>query len=353
MDERMILFTSGRRGWPRRPWAVVAAACFALALAAAAGGQDEPPPGEAKVQQVDFGMVLKAEGGAFKNLIGTVTVPGDWPGQQRVRVVKQNLPPGATVDYKLIAGVGRQMVLKIASAPIDREIRAVVTFEVERLTPPPLPEDLSRFHAPDAKSMDRKLAIHLLPSPKIESDNPKVRKAAAAAVGDRKGAWEKVQAVHEWIHKNVAFAGDMENTQTCMTTLEVCRGVCAEMNSLAVAMLRAEGFPARLVRIPAHCYYEVYLVDGEGKGHWLGGDASKDESISPNEAAQGLILQKGDNVSVIDPNSKRRVKGRFLGESVFGTPHSRGASLHLELISPAAKVNARTPVSHPGAASEE
>ena len=124
-------------------------------------------------------MVLKAEGGAFKNLVGTVTVPGDWPGQQRVRVVKENLPSGAAVDYKTIAGVGRQMMVKIASAPAGREVRAVVTFEVERLTPPPLPEDLSGFHAPDAKSMDRKLAICLLPSPKIESDNPKVRKAAA------------------------------------------------------------------------------------------------------------------------------------------------------------------------------
>ena len=269
-------------------------------------------------------MVLKAEGGGFRNLVGTVTVPGDWPGQQRVRVVKENLPSAPRLNYKTIAGVGRQMTVKIASAPAGREVRAVVTFEVERLTPPPLPEDLSGFHAPDAKSMDRKWAICLLPSPKIESDNPKVRKAAAAAVGNRKGAWQKVQAIHEWIHKNITFAGDMENTQTCMTTLEVRRGVCAEMNSLAVAMLRAEGFPARLVRIPAHCYYEVCLVNGEGKGHWIGGDASKDESISPSEAAQGLILQKGDNVNIIDPNTKRRTKGRFLAETVAATSHSPG-----------------------------
>jgi hypothetical protein len=245
------------------------------------------------------------------------------------------------------------MTVKIAAAPAGREVRAVVTFEVERLTPPPLPEDLGGFHVPDAKPVDRKLAIYLLPSPKIESDNPKVRKAADVAVGDRKGAWEKVQAIHAWIRKHVNFAGDMENTQTCMTTLDVGRGVCAEMNSLAVAMLRAEGFPARLVRIPAHCYYEVYLVDGEGKGHWIGGDASKDESILPNEAAQGLILQKGDNVNIIDPNTHRRTKGRFLADGATASSHSPGGHLHFEVISPEMKVNSKTPVSHPGAKAED
>ena len=151
----------------------------------------------------------------------------------------------------------------------------------------------------------------------------------------------------------MTFAGNMENTQTCMKTLEVGRGVCAEMNSLAVAMLRAEGFPARLVRIPTHCYYEVYLLDGEEKGHWISGDASKDDSITPNEAAEGLILQKGDNVSIIDPNTHRRTKGRFLAETVTGSSHSPGASIHFESISPAMKVNSKTPVSHPGAKAED
>ena len=37
-------------------------------------------------------MVLKAQGGGFKNLAVTVAVPADWPDQQRVRVVKEDLP---------------------------------------------------------------------------------------------------------------------------------------------------------------------------------------------------------------------------------------------------------------------
>ncbi len=106
------------------------------------------------------------------------------------------------------------------------------------------------------------------------------RSAIAAAHGRRS------QAIHRWVHKNIEFAGDMENVQTCMTTLQLRRGVCAEMNSLNVAMLRAAGFPARLVRIPGHCYYEVYLLDGQGTGHWLSGDASKDATIAPGQTPE-------------------------------------------------------------------
>ena len=45
-------------------------------------------------------MMLKAEGGGVKNVIGTVTVPADWPNEQRVREVKREIPPGATVELQ-------------------------------------------------------------------------------------------------------------------------------------------------------------------------------------------------------------------------------------------------------------
>ena len=233
--------------------------------------QESPSPlsKHAATEQVDFGMVLKAQGGGFKNVDAAVTVPADWPDQQRVRVVKEDLPPGATVSYRTITDVGqRQMVVKIPSLPEGNEVRAVVTFSVERLTPPPLPQDSGQFQAASRKDLG-KLASYLTPSPKIECNDPRVHETARKAIGNRTAAWEKVQAVHHWVHENIEFAGDMENVRTCMKTLELRRGVCAEMNSLVVAMLRAEGFPARLVRIPGHCYYEVYLVDGQGKGYWL------------------------------------------------------------------------------------
>jgi hypothetical protein len=325
-------------------------ACLGLTRAAAAGPPDakgstaessaaEPAEQAAPAEQADFGMVLKAEGGGVKNVTGTVTVPADWLNQQRVREVRRDIPPGATASYKLIEDVGRQMSVKIPWLPPGQEVRAVVTFEVQRLTIPPLAEDPRRFTCPDARTAGRRIAVHLAPGPKIESEDPQVRKAAQEAVGDGKSAWQQVQAIHEWVHKNIAFTGGLENVQTCPQTLELRHGVCAELNSLAIAMLRASRFPARLVRIPGHCYYEVYLLDGEGRGHWLAGDASARPTITLDDRPGGIILQKGDNVSVIDPATHRRVKGRILAETATGTPQTPAVRIQFQSISPAFKAS--------------
>ena len=356
--------SSSVRWWKKLPGILrpFAAAAICLGLSNLGLAQDrQSPPRSGKqpasesdsagaergaTQQAEFGMVLKAEGGNFKNVLATVTVPMDWPGQQRVRVVQEDLPPGATVSYKTVDDVGRQMVVRFPVLPAGREIRAMVTFEVENTTAAAATQDAGQLQAPDPQSLGRRVAIHLAPSPKIESDNPQVRKAAEEAVGDRTGAWEKVQAIHQWVHKNIVFAGGLENVQTCMTTLESRRGVCAELNSLAVAMLRTTGLPARLVRVPGHCYYEVYLLDSQDKGHWFIGDASTAATIAPGGTAGGLILQKGDNVSVVDPNTKRRAKGRFLAETVTGTSQTKSARLQFQPISPALKTAPRTPTSN-------
>ena len=303
-------------------------ACFGFRNALAS----ESDAGPSTRKQCEFGMVFQAQGGNFTNVSGTVTVPDDWPEQQRVRVVKESLPPGATVAYKRTKDVGRQMTVRIPTLPAGDEVRAAVTFEVEQLRPPQAPQNVETFTAPERSA---KLAIYLSPSPRIESDHPDVRKAAEEAVGDREKAWEQVKAVHQWVHQHITFHGGMENTQGVVKTLATRIGECAEKNSLAVAMLRSLGIPARLVRIPKHCYYEVYLVDGDGEGRWRSGDASAAPTIVPSRAALGIILQKGDSVPIIDPATKKRTKGRFLGETATGMPQTRGAALKFQPISPA------------------
>ena len=70
-----------------------------LAVAAPAARAAEPlqpsPPATAPgIYRLDFGMLLRADAGSFKNVQGTVTVPADWPQQQRVRTVKQRTAGG-------------------------------------------------------------------------------------------------------------------------------------------------------------------------------------------------------------------------------------------------------------------
>ena len=79
----------------------------------------------------------------------------------------------------------------------------------------------------------------------------------------------------------------------------------------------------------------ITIRTGEGQHHWFSGDASRASTITPSVASIGLILQKGDSVSIIDPATRKRTKDRFLSETATGTPQSRGASLKFQPISPA------------------
>ncbi len=86
-----------------------------LIWADCAAGQfrDDPlegdKPGAVAVQRWSIGMVVTAQGSAFHRIVGTITVPTDWP-DQRVRVVDEDLAPGATVSYQMIEDTARQMI---------------------------------------------------------------------------------------------------------------------------------------------------------------------------------------------------------------------------------------------------
>ena len=76
-----------------------------------------------------------------------------------------------------------------------------------------------------------------------------------------------------------------------------------------------------------------------GRGHWLPGDAGPQATITPDDRPGGIILQKGDNVSIIDPGTHRRTKGRIFSETATGTAQSRGARVQFQLLSPAFKTS--------------
>lgn len=284
------------------------------------------------------GMVIKAEGGAFRNIVGTRTVPMDWPDQQVVRVVKEELPPGASISYTTIEGTGRQMLVKIPTLAAGKEAQVVVTFEIQPLPSPP-PVEPTALSVPAASALDRKLSLYLAPSPYSESDDPDVRRTAEEVAGGRSSAWEKVQAIHAWVKQNVKFVGGAGKDRGAAQTLRSHTfGDDADPKSLAVALCRAQGIPARLVMIARpgasdHCYFEFYLTDAGGNDHWLAADAAVEASLRPAKPARSVVLQKGDNVTIIDPQTKRRVKHRFLADSLQGLPQTRDARLQLRLIS--------------------
>jgi hypothetical protein len=295
-------------------------------------------PGSVAVQRWRVGMVMTAQGSGFRRIVGTMTVPMDWP-EQRVRVVEENLSPGVSVSYQTIADTARQMVIRVPALVAGQEAKAVVTFEIRRaLSPPPL--DAAQLVPADRKRLDRGLAAYLAPSlPYIESNHPEIRKLAREIASDKKTAWEQVEAVYDWVRDKIQYQEDKGRPpKSALESLHDGTGACDEMTALFIAVCRAQGIPARTVRVPGHCYPEFYLVDGEGKGHWYPCQAAGTRAFGRMPDPRP-ILQKGDNVPGVDPKTRRKTRFRFLPESLTGLPTAPGGSLKMQLICEQAKGN--------------
>jgi hypothetical protein len=153
------------------------------AVPAPAQFDDDPPsaPGGAAVQRWRFGVVLTANGGAFKGITATTTIPIDWP-EQRVRIVAKDVSPGVKISEQPVEDFGKQMVVRIPHLAAGAEARAIVTYEIQRRVQA-APEDTDIYVLPDPKKLQRKMAVYLVPGPHIESAHPEIR---AAAEQDRK-----------------------------------------------------------------------------------------------------------------------------------------------------------------------
>ena len=294
------------------------------------GAAPQAAAGDVAVNSWRIGMVVTADGGAFQRIVGTVTVPMDWP-EQRVWVVDQDLSRGVAVSYQTVEGVARQMLVKIPNLAAGEDARAVVTFEIKRLLPSP-PENTDVFILPAAKRFDRKFAAFLGPSPYIESNSPEIIEKARQIGTDKEKAWDKVEAIYDWVRAKIKFEDNQGGTvKTTLATLSDGTGDCDEMSSLFVALCRADSIPARLVRVPGHCYPEFYLLDRDGKGHWFPCQAAGTRAFGSMPDPRP-ILQRGDNVLASGPGTKKKTKVRFLPETLIGLPAGGGGSLKLKLV---------------------
>lgn len=274
-----------------------------------------------------FGMVVAAEGGHYQKIAGNMAVPTDWP-EQKVRIVDQEISPGVKVTYQTIPGAMREMVFRVQVLKAGAEAKAVLTFEVQRLLPDP-PKDTSVFRIPNR---DRRYLPFLTPGPMIESTHPKIKAAAAEVIAGKEGAWEKVEAIYDWVRERIKFEDNRGGeVKSALAAMQAGVGDCDEMTSLFVALCRAIGVPARMVRVPNHCYPEFCLVDAEGKEHWLPCQVSGTRAFGAMPDPRP-ILQKGDNLQVMDPNTKKMQRYRFPPENLIGFPVGSDGSITQQAI---------------------
>jgi len=266
-----------------------------------------PKRGKESVSKYEVGMIITAGTEPCTQLFGTAPVPIDWPDQE-VRVVEENFDPAAKrVTYREVGnGAVKQMLVNIPFIPANEKVKVVTVLEISRYSLLP-PEDTSIYRIP--KKPDRTLRQYLTASPKIETTNPKIRALAKEITSEHEGAWEKVEAIYDWVREHVKYVNGP--LRGALAALNDGQGDCEELTSLFVALCRNIGVPARIVWVPGHTYPEFYLEDDQGKGYWFPCQAAGTRSfggITENRP----ILQKGDNFTVPEKREKQRYVSEFL-----------------------------------------
>ena len=289
----------------------------------------EGEPGGAKVGQSQTsrwqaGVMVRASGGACRGLVGYVPVPTDWPEQQ-VETVEEEISPEAKVSYRMVDGGVRLMNVRIPQLASGQEAKALITIEIQRNMILP-PDDTDIYVLPNTQKLPRNIRLYLAPSPKIESRDPKIRGLAKQIGADKEKAWEKVEAIYDWVREHVKYKnGPLKGA---LAALKDGEGDCEELTSLFIAICRAAGIPARTVWVPGHCYPEFYLLDDKGEGHWFPCQAAGTREFGGITELRP-ILQKGDNFR---PPKGGRERQRYMAEYLTGTPTPGGGKPQVRFV---------------------
>lgn len=280
-----------------------------------------PVLGVAKTTKYRAGMIFEArQNGTCSNLLGTAPVPTDFP-EQKVRTLDENFPRVARVDYRdLKEGGARQMVFKMRQLKPGQRVEATALFEVTRypLLPPTEPEI---YAIP--KSPNRDIRRYLKEGPYIESNAKTVRRLAKEITENVDGDWEKVAAILKYVRENITYK-ELQIEKPMRGALAALRtkdGDCEDMSALFIALCRSLDIPARLVRVPGHCWAEFYLVDDDKNGYWFPAQVAGTEELGSLQDVR-VILQKGDNFNIPDSDEKEAlyVKELFTGSVKEGAP---------------------------------
>ena len=253
---------------------------------------------------------IEAPEAPAKGIVATSPIPMDWP-EQKVRLLSQKLSPGCRASEQIIRG--QAAFLKFQVPQISKGGTAFVErlYEITRYrTKFILPGE--ELQLPRAAPPEMKDQLAGTP-PGIELQNPRMIELAETlrCSHEQDGSWETVKSFWSWTRDNVKFEnGDFRGA---MHAIDQHCGDCEEMSALFVGMCRLSGIPARTVWVDTHDYPEFYLLDKQGKGHWIPAQVLGPPWFG-EMAEYRPILQKGDRF--YDPLQRTYV--RYLPQTVRG-----------------------------------
>jgi hypothetical protein len=285
----------------------------AQVLESPAASSDRIQYGQPSTIRFRIGAEVTARRGACRDILALVAVPLECP-EQTVKIIDEDFSSEvAQVDYRVLQGGVRQMMISIPRLPDGATARAVVTCEVTTRTilPPAKTDDLV---IPDR--VPSKIRQFTNGSPYIEVKHRKIRslaKEVLAEVDESATDWETVEAIYDYVLEHVDYVEGPD--KGALDTLRDGQADCQGRSMLFIALCRANKIPARMVWVDGHAYPEFYLEDAEGQGFWFPCESAGSRAFGEMPLARA-IFQKGDDFRV--PERKDRL--RYASDYLVGMP---------------------------------
>ena len=255
------------------------------------------------------GVKIRGASKSAKNFLITIPVPVDWP-EQTVQLQTEDFPPEVkSVTYRELNSGVRQLVATVPRIGAGQLIEMTLVFKVET-SQVNAPTDPSQFVIP--KRVPRELKDYIGVSPQISHRNTKIRNQVKKLVADKETAWEKVEAIFDWVRENIEYRN--EEPDDSLSVFRKKKGCSEDLAGLFVAMCRSAKIPARMVWVEGAQYAEFYLQDSTDTGHWFPCNVAGRREFGSN-AEPRIILQKGDNIKVPEKETRQKYCAEFVSGS--------------------------------------
>ena len=274
-----------------------------------------PQLGASKSQTLVTGVRIDA-GSQAESLYIRLPIPIDWPEQKvvAVRAIKLDATLSREPIYNQVDAGAKELILQADKLRPGRPFEVIVEIDLlnHELLPPDNPDN---YVIP--KQVPHELKRYVEKSPLIESGDKRILALFNDITKDKHTDWEKVEAIYSYVQRNVNY-DETTKAKLAKGALAVIagppgqwKGDCKDMSCLFVAICRAGKIPARLVRVPEHCYAEFYLEPKDAKkgtkgptGFWFPCQVAGSYSFGGIPERQP-ILQKGDSYPDYDSDNKK------------------------------------------------
>jgi hypothetical protein len=304
-------------------YCLVAALLLAVATSSAraqvaedksAAAPDRVTYGPANTIRFRVGAEITAKNGAWRDILVMVTVPLECP-EQEVKMIDEDFTSEiASVNYRILQGGARQMLISIPRLPDGAKAHALVTCEVSTrpILPPEKTDDLKIPEHPPAG-----VRQFLAGSPFIEVQHHAIKalaKEVMSGVDASATDWHKVEALYDYVLDHIEYVEGPD--KSALEALHDKQADCQGRSMLFIALCRANKIPARMVWVDGHVYPEFYLESEQGKGTWYPCESAGTRAFGEMPLAR-TILQKGDNFHVPERPKDRL---RYASDFMIGKP---------------------------------